>query len=120
MPIFWWLKKGSYTWFITRELTSIFVGLTAIILLVQIRALGQGEAAYARFQTWLRTPSALVGDAIILFFLLFHTLTWLNLAPRAMVLNLAGRRIPNGVVLSAHYLAWIVASGLVTWILLGK
>jgi len=120
MPIFWWLKKWSYTWFITRELTSIFVGLAAVILLIQIRALGQGEAAYARFQAWLRTPPALVLDGIILFFLLLHTFTWLNLAPRAMALNLAGRRIPNGVVLSAHYLAWIVASALVTWILLGR
>ena len=120
MPIFWWLKKGSYARFILRELTSLFVAAAAMILLFQARAAGQGEAAYARFEAWLRTPAALILNTVILAFLLVHTLTWLNLAPRAMVVNLGGRRIPDRMVLAGHYLAWLFASGLVAWFLFGR
>jgi fumarate reductase subunit C len=50
--------------------------------------------------------------------LLFHTLTWLHLAPRAMVVRLGGRRVPDAMVLLGQYAAWAGASALVAWVLL--
>ena len=56
MPIFWWLKKLAYVKFITRELTSLGVAYTAILLLIQIWILSRGEAAYERFLALLASP----------------------------------------------------------------
>lgn len=115
MPIFWWLGKLSYTKFIIRELTSLAVGYAAILLLVQIWALSRG--VHDRFAVWLQTPVVLFVHALVLLVLLFHSITWLNLAPSALVLRIGGRRIPDQAVLIAHYLGWIAASGLVYWYL---
>jgi len=115
MPIFWWLGKLSYTKFIIRELTSLAVGYAAILLLVQIWALSRGH--YDRFESWLQTPFVLIVHGLVLLVLLFHSITWLNLAPSALVLRIGGRRIPDRAVLIAHYLGWIAASGLVYWYL---
>ena len=118
-PIFWWLRKLSYTRFITRELTSIPVAYTAVLLLAQVWVLSRGEEAYERFLAVLRSPAAIVFHALILVGLLFHTVTWLNLAPKALVVRLGGRRVPDAAITLAHYAAWLVASALI-WVVLGR
>lgn len=120
IPIFWWLRKLSYARFISREMTSLFVGYSAVLLTVQIWALAQGEDAYDRFLSWLELPPVVALHVVVLLVVLFHTITWLNLAPTALVLRLGGRRVPDAMVLAAHYLAWVLASGLLAWILLGR
>lgn len=120
MPIFWWLRKLSYTKFISRELTSVGVAYCALLLLLQTWALERGEAAYGRLQVILQSPPVLVFHAAILLVVLFHTVTWLNLAPRALVVRLGGRRLPDGLVLAGHYLGWLGASALLAWLLLGS
>lgn len=120
MPIFWWLGKLSYTKFITRELTSLAVAYSAIILLVQIWVLSRGRDAYEHFVRWLQSPVALILHTVVVLVLLFHTFTWLNLAPKALVLRVGGRRVPDQAVLAAHYLGWVAATSLVIWYLLGR
>lgn len=118
MPIFWWLRRVAYTRFILRELTSVAVAYAAVLLLVQVRALARGPDAYARFAAWLRAPVVTALHVVLLLALLFHTVTWLHLAPRAMVIRLGGRRVPDALVLAGHYAAWIAVTGFVTWVLL--
>ena len=119
MPIFWWLKKLSYSKFITRELTSLAVGYSAVLLLAQAWALYEDQGAYERFLDLLQSPLALIFHALVLLFLLFHTITWLNLAPSALVFRLGRLRVPDAAVLAGHYVAWLAATGLVVWYLLG-
>jgi len=119
MPIFWWLRKGAYVWFITRELTSLAVGYTAAMVLASAWALGRGEATWARWLDTLASPLLVAFHALVLAVLLFHTLTWLHLAPKAMVVRMGARRVPDGAILVGHYLGWAAASGLVAWALLG-
>ena len=45
VPIFWWLGQWAYLKFIARELTSILVGYSAVMLLVLVVAVDRGEAA---------------------------------------------------------------------------
>jgi len=119
MPIFWWLGRISYTKFITRELTSLAVGYAALLLLVEIGALARGEAAHARFLRFLAAPPVVAFHLLVCAALVFHSVTWLNLAPKALVLRLGGRRLPDWAVVSAHYLAWLAASAVVVWFLRG-
>ena len=119
MPIFWWLRSLAYTKFISRELTSLGVAYCALLLLVQAWAVGRGAATYERFQEVLQTPAALILHGVILLVVLFHAITWLNLAPKALVVRLGGRRLPDGLILAGHYFAWIGVSALLAWLLIG-
>jgi fumarate reductase subunit C len=118
MPIFWWLRKAAYFRFIARELTSLAVIYAAVLLLVQLRALARGPEAYARFVAWLRAPVVTGAHAVVLAALLLHTITWLHLAPRALVVRIRGKRVPDAVVLAGHYAAWLGASAVAAWVLL--
>jgi fumarate reductase subunit C len=119
MPIFWWLRKLSYARFITRELTSLAVAYAAVLLLVEVAAVARGPEAYAAFVAFLARPPVVGFHGVVLAALLFHTVTWLGLAPQAMVVKLGGRKVPDRAVLAAHYLAWLGASLLVAWSLVG-
>jgi fumarate reductase subunit C len=115
MPIFWWLGKGAYTKFIVRELTSLGVAYTALLLLALAWSLGRGAESYQALLNWLARPWVLALNILAFLALLFHTVTWLNLAPKALVLKVGGRRLSDRAVIAAHYLAWIAASALVVW-----
>ena len=115
-PIFWWLEKLAYVKFITRELTCLAVGYTAVLLILQVWVLSKGQATYERFQDFLESTPVLIFHGVVLVFLLFHSVTWFNLAPKALVLRLGRRRIPDAVVLAGHYVAWLVATALVIWL----
>ena len=55
---------------------------------------------------------------VAFFFVLFHAMTWFNLAPKAMVLRLGGKRVPDSVISRPNYFAWLVASAVVAWFFL--
>ena len=118
VSVWWWLQSRSYTGFVLRELTSVFVALFALVLLWQIRALAHGPEAYTRFLGRLRSPLFVAFHAVALLFVLFHSFTWFNLAPKAMVVRLKGKRVPDLVVAGANYAAWVVLSAAVAALLL--
>lgn len=117
MPIFWWLGRPAYTRFVARELTSVAVAYGVLLLLTWSWSVGRGPEAYAAFLDWLSRPWVIGLHILVFLALLFHTVTWLGLAPKALVLRLAGRRLPDRVVLVAHYLLWVAASAWVVWAL---
>jgi fumarate reductase subunit C len=119
VPIFWWLGKGAYAKFIVRELTSLAVAYTVLALLALIWALGRAEAAYERLLSWMSQPAVVALHALVFLALLYHTITWLNLAPRALVVRMGKRRVPDWVVVAVHYLAWAAASAIFLYWLLG-
>ncbi len=118
MPIFWWMQKWAYTKFILRELTSLAVAFYAVVLLLQIRALAHGPEAYANFLNWLKTPLSIVLHGVALLFVLFHSITWFNLAPKALVFRLGKKRIPGALIAGSNYAAWVVFSAAMMWMIL--
>ncbi len=119
LPIFWWLGRPAYAKFITRELTSLAVGYAVLLIMLEIWVLSRGPEAHERFRSLLAWPPVLVFHGVVLLFLLFHSVTWFNLAPRALSVRLGRRRVPDAVVLAGHYASWLVATALVVWYLLG-
>ena len=116
MSVWWWLKDRAYTKFVFRELTSVFVAFFAMLYVWQLRAVAEGPDAYARFLARLKTPPFLILDAVALLFVLFHTITWFNLTPTAMVVRVRGKRLPDMVVAGSNYVVWVVVSAVVAWI----
>jgi len=118
VSVYWWLGQWRYMKFILRELSSVFVAVGVAMTLLQLRALRNGPEAYARLQYRLQTPAVIALSVISLFFVVFHTFTWFNLTPRAMVIRLRGKRLPDFLVVAPSYAVWIVVSGAVAWLVL--
>jgi fumarate reductase subunit C len=114
--LLWWLSRRSYTMFVLRELSSVFVGWTVVYLLLLIRAVGRGSAQYQRFLDWSASPWLVVLNVVTLAFLLLHAITFINLTPQAMVVRVRDRRIPGPLLAGSLYLVLVVVSAVLAWL----
>jgi fumarate reductase subunit C len=113
IPLFWWTRNRRYIGFIVRELTAVLVLYACCLLLAQMVAVGRGVESYQAFVEWLARPWVLALHAFVLAGLLFHSVTWLNLAPKALILRVGSRKVPPRLVLVGHYAAWLGTSALI-------
>ena len=118
VSVYWWLGEWHYLKFILREISSVFVAWFVILTLVQLWALRSGPESYARFEHWLQSPVVIAVNVISLFFVVFHAVTWFNLAPKAMAVRFRGKRLPDILLSAPNYAMWAVISVAVVWILL--
>jgi fumarate reductase subunit C len=116
---YWWLERRAYLSFITRESSSIFIAWFVVYMLLLVRAVSRGDASYQEFLLWSRHPVVMVLNVVTLFFVVFHAVTWFNLAPKAMVVHVRGKRLPGLFISASNYGAWVAATALVVWLLLG-
>jgi fumarate reductase subunit C len=116
---YWWAKRRSYLLFMLREISCVFVAWFVVYLLLLVHASSAGPDSYARFLDWNANPLVVLVNVVAFIFLLLHAVTWLNLAPRAIVPHIRGRRVPARAVLAAHYAAWLVVSAAVAWVVMG-
>jgi fumarate reductase subunit C len=114
----WWMGRWSYLKFILREISSVFVAWFVVELLLALDALSSGRGEYSEFQDFLRNPAVVALNFVSLFFVVFHAVTWFNLAPKAMAVRFRGRRIPDLWIAGPNYLAWAAVSAAVAWFLL--
>jgi len=119
----WWMGRWSYLKFIQREISSVFVAWFIVELLMLLHALSNGQGAfpqqaYREFLIWLRNPVVVFLNLVSLFFVVFHAVTWFNLAAAAMVVRVKGKKIPGALIAGSNYAAWIVVSAILAWALL--
>lgn len=115
---YWWMSSWRYLLFILRELTSVAVAWSVVLTLLLLRALLNGPETYARYMNALRSPFVIALNAVVFCFLLLHTITWFNLAPRAMPVRIGGKRVPEILVAAPNYVLWVVASAVIAWFVL--
>jgi fumarate reductase subunit C len=119
VSVFWWLEKRSYVVFVLRELTSVFVALVSLLTLLQVRAILGGREAYEQLMVRLASPPVAGLLFLALVALVFHSVTWFNLAPRAMPVRLRGQRVPDVLIAGGNFAAWLVLSAAMAALLLG-
>jgi fumarate reductase subunit C len=118
VPKLWWLRRRSYLIFVLRELSSVFVAWFVVFLLLLIHAVGTGPRSYQQFLDFAKNPVVITVNVIALLFLVFHAVTWFNVAPQAMVVRTRDRQVPPRMIAGAHYAAWAVVSAVVIWLVL--
>jgi fumarate reductase subunit C len=118
VSVYWWLGEWHYLKFILREISSVFVAGFVVETLLLIDALLRGPAAYEHYLQCMHNPAILALNVVSLFFVVFHTITWFNLAPSAMPIRLGGKRVPDFLVAAPSYFGWVVVSAVVAWLLL--
>jgi len=118
VSVYWWLGEWHYLKFILRELSSVAVAFFVIETLFMLGALRNGPGAYSNFQQVMRNPLMILLNVISFLFVVFHTITWFNLAPSAMPVRPGGKRVPGALIAAPSYVAWIIVSGFVCWLVL--
>jgi len=112
----WWLKRPAYTQYMLREVTALFVGGYAVFLIVLVYRATQGLDAFSAFVEGLKSPTSIVLHLLTLLMALYHTITWLNATPKALVFWRGEERVPDETIIAASYVVWIVLSLLVAGI----
>ena len=112
MPATWWLERKTYFLFVVRELTCVFVGGYALFLLVLATRRNDSLA----FSDLLNSPLLIALQIIALPMLLYHSITWLNLTPKVMVVWRGEERVSEAVIAGANYVVWIIVSIVILWI----
>ena len=111
MPSNWWLKRKSYFMFMVRELTCLFVGGYALFLLILASRIGDADG----FSALLQHRLVIVLQIIALPMVLYHTVTWLNLTPKVLVIWRGESRVSPVLIAAVHYFAWFVVSVIILW-----
>ncbi|MFP6668452.1 MAG: hypothetical protein VB876_14125 [Pirellulales bacterium] len=111
IPADWWLKKKSYFWFMVRELTCVFVGGYAFYLLVLVASAGDENA----FAALVRHPLSVALHIAAVPMVLYHTITWFNLTPKAVVVWRGEDRVSPILIAGSNYVAWLIVSILIAW-----
>jgi fumarate reductase subunit C len=114
----WWTEQWRSFKFILRELSSLAVIYFVALLLWLLWSLGQGPDKYLEFQVWMKDPLIIAFNVIALLFVLYHSITWFNLAPKAMPVRVGGQRLPEWMIAAPNYVLWIMISAVIAWLIL--
>ena len=108
----WWRRDAFFMRYMAREATAPFVAAYALVLLVGIARLAQGEDAFEGWLAALRSPASIAAHALLAVVFAYHTYTWFQIMPKTLPpLVLGGRRVAPGAItaggIAAAVLVWV-------------
>ena len=112
----WFFDHPRYLRYMAREITCLFVGAYTLLLAVGIVRLSQGQAAYEAFLEALKSPVSVAFHLLALVFAVYHSITWFNLTPKALPVQIGEDFVPGWVIAGLHYAVWIVFSAVVLYL----
>ncbi len=116
----WWRRNPSFTRYMLREGTSVFLALYALVLLVGTIALAGGPETYAGWLAVVRHPVSVLAHLLVLAAAVYHSITWFAVSPKAMPpLRLGGEQVPPNIIIASQYAAAAIASVIVLAVAIG-
>lgn len=106
----WFFRQSRYVRYMTRELSCLFIGAYTLLLVVGIERLSAGRAAYEAFLQALGNPVSILFHVVALVFAVYHSVTWFNLTPKALPIQVGEGFLPDAAISGAHYLGWVLIS----------
>ena len=107
----WWRRDPFFIRCMVREATALAVALYAVVLLVGVVRLAQGEAAWNDWLDALRTPWAPLLHGVMLFAMAYHAYSWFDVTPKTMPMMFGGgRRVAAATITRIGWAAAMIAS----------
>jgi len=113
----WYMRNGRYMRYMRREVTCLQVGLYSFLAIWALAALAAGPESWNGFLNAQQLPG-LAGFhfVMLVYFLVYMTFDWFKLAPKAMAIQMGEKKLPDRIIVIAHYVAWAIISLLVFWL----
>ena len=102
----WFFRQPRYLRYMARESSCLFIGAYGLMMVWGLKQLADGPAAWGAFLARLQSPSSIAFHVLALGFALYHTITWFNLTPKALPVQVGEEFVPDGVIVGAHYVGW--------------
>jgi len=114
----WYMRKGRYKIYMLREMTCLLVGFYSFLVIYGLAALAEGSAQrWNEFLPPQQTPLMIAVHGIaLIYFLIYQTFAWFELAPKAMPLQIGEKKLADSYIVIAHYIAWAVVSAFIFWL----
>ena len=113
----WWRRNPFYIEYMLHEGTALLVAAYALVLLIGLLRLSQGEAAWDAWLRALSSPLSIGFHVIILVAMSYHAWTWFNIMPRTLPpIRTNGNRLPAAVIVYGGLAAVLVVSLLLVWL----
>ena len=114
----WWMRDPFFVRYMVMEATAILVAVYAVILLVGLLRLSQGEAAYGGWLEALRSGPSILLHVVILAVFLYHLWSWFKVMPKTMpMIFMDGKKMPQETITYMGVTVAVVANVLVLVIL---
>ena len=116
----WWKRDPYFIRYLVMEATSILVAVYALILLVGLLRLSQGEAAYNGWLEALKSPWSLGLHVLIVLVFIYHTWSWFKIMPKTLpTFYFRGEKVSQPLITWIGVVASLVLNLLVLVILSG-
>jgi fumarate reductase subunit C len=113
----WYMRQGRYKRYMLREVTCLLVAAYCFLAIWGLASLAAGPQQWSAYlESQQNTFMVVFHAAALIFYLVYMTFDWFKLAPKAMPVQLGEKKIPDLVIVIAHYLAWALVSLLVFWL----
>jgi fumarate reductase subunit C len=106
----WIFRHPRYVRYMVREFSCLFIGGWTVLMVWGLKQLSEGPAAWAAFLELMRSPASIVFQLLTLAFATYHSVTWFNLTPKALPLQVGEGFVPDWVIAGAHFAAWAALS----------
>ena len=107
----WWRRNPFYVWYMIREASCVFITIYALILLVGLWRLSQGQAAFDAWRMALTTPVSIVFHLVALILVIYHSWTWFKIMPKTMpFVRIAGKRVADNTIITSGVIVTLIAS----------
>jgi fumarate reductase subunit C len=106
----WITRHPRYLRYMAREFSCLFIGAWTFMLVWGLKRLSEGPEAWAAYLDALRSPLSVAFHVVGIAFAAYHSVTWFNLTPKALPIQVGGSFVRGGVVAGAHFVLWAVLS----------
>jgi len=106
----WITRHPRYLRYMLREFSCLFIGGWTLLLVWGLAQLAEGPTAWAGFLALLKSPACVAFQVVTLAFSVYHSVTWFNLTPKALPLQMGEEFVPDGAISGAHFAVWGVVS----------
>jgi fumarate reductase subunit C len=111
----WIFRHPRYLRYMLREFSCLFIGAWTLMMVWGLKQLAEGPQAWAQFLECLKSPASIVFHVLALGFTTYHAITWFNLTPKALPLQLGEEFAPDIVISGAHFAGWAAVSAAVLY-----
>lgn len=109
----WWRRDPWFVEYMLHEATALAVAAYALILLIGLFRLAQGEVAWMQWLAFLGSPLSLALHGVLLLAFAYHAWTWFRIMPRTLPpIRFRGARVAATSITRIGLAAALVASAL--------